>query len=641
MTPLSSFQKEFLLFLPDKVAEVALEIKTTVTERLLKRNIEAFDWHLQDLWRVAVYYTLSDSPIQSLAYYHKLLQWTESDPQAHHDALCGTAHVFAAQKQYQDALSLFQLALSKGVSPGKIPFFMARISYLMGNRAQALQWLTTFLGYYKETNTLHLHALSMSLMLNDQRGHFSAARQCLEEVVKKYPTWESHFMAASFSPYLPFTRGINDTTAVHKEALQKKTCYENSQSIPLFAWFLPHFYKRLSNPAASEAQALYKQLLHAIQQRMHFWASASPALSVSPLSTSAIRIAIVGDFTAVATQALNTLLVKMCRQHSVTLFGSQAFPLDLSEEHWLKTVILSDDIPTAYTQVKSHQPHIILYLHHAHSPKQLTFLSNERIAPYQGLWATEPGILADPRFIDEVLVYQKTTPTEPLPAELQGFTVTPLPGDPVKKSAQPEHPIPLSAFNLKPDQHYYFCPFNLTELHPQFFAHCDALLQQDPLGNIFFLASDTPEGERSWRVHIQDTYPQTAERMHILPPLNRVSQAAVAQHVDVLIDPPYVPLKHLWWQYLSLGTPIIGFERDSWNGNWVNKLYESMQWQGLSELQHLDPVAQAIHVATHPEIKAGCQRHVQEYAFDFQGLETDVLNWFNEKVVAQSAQAIQ
>ena len=640
MTTLSSFQKEFLLFLPDKVAEVALEIKTNVTERLLKRNIEAFDWHLQDLWLVAVYYTLSDTPLKSLAYYHKLLQWTESDPQAHHDALCGTAHIFAAQKQYKDAFSLFQLALNKSTSPGKIPFFMARIAYLMGNNPQALQLLSTFLGHYQETNTLHLHALSMYLMLNDQRGNSVAAQQCLEEIVKKYPTWESHFMAATFSPYLPFTTGIKDTTEEHKQALQSKTCYENPQGTPLVAWFLPHFYKRLNNPLGPEAQALYKNLRQHIQQRMHFLATQSSPASL-PTTDSAVRIAIVGDFTAPSIQALNTLLVKVCRKYSVTLFSSQAFPLDLSEEHWLKTVVLSDDIQTAYTQVKSHQPHIILYLHHAHGPKQLTFLSNERIAPYQALWATEPGILADPRFIDEVLVYQKTTSTETVGIPLQDFTLTLLPGDPVKKSAQPEHAIPLSAFNLKPDQHYYLCPFNLTELHPQFFNDCNTLLTEDPNGNLFFLASNTPEGERNWRTHIKDTYPQTADRMHILPPLNRVSQAALAQHVDVLIDPPYVPLKHVWWQYLKLGTPIISFEPESWNGNWVKNLYQHTPWQGMSALQHLDPVAQAVHVATHPEIKNDCQQQTQHQAFDFQALETYVLNWFSEKVAAQSIETTQ
>lgn len=634
MTPLSSFQKEFLLFLPDKVAEVALEIKTNVTERLLKRNIEAFDWHLQDLWLVAVYYTLSDTPLKSLAYYHKLLQWTESDPKAHHDALCGTAHIFAAQKQYKDAFSLFQLALNKSTSPGKIPFFMARIAYLMGNNPQALQLLSTFLGHYQETNTLHLHALSMYLMLNDQRGNSVAAQQCLEEIVKKYPTWESHFMAATFSPYLPFTTGIKDTTEEHKQALQSKTCYENPQGTPLVAWFLPHFYKRLNNPLGPEAQALYKNLRQHIQQRMHFLATQSSPASL-PTTDSAVRIAIVGDFTAPSIQALNTLLVKVCRKYSVTLFSSQAFPLDLSEEHWLKTVVLSDDIQTAYTQVKGHQPHILLYLHHAHGPKQLTFLSNERIAPHQALWVTEPGILADPHFIDELLAYQKTTSAETEGTPLQDFTLTLLPGDPVKKSAHPEHPIPLSAFNLKPDQHYYFCPFNLTELHPQFFDDCNALLMQDPKGNFFFLASNTPEGERNWRIHIKEAYPQTADRMHILPPLNRISQAALAQHVDVLIDPPYVPLKHIWWQYLKLGTPIISFEPESWNGNWVKNLYQHTQWPGMGTLQHLDPVSQAIHVASHPDIKSDCQQQVQNQAFDFQALETHILHWFSEKVAAQ------
>ena len=78
---------EFLLFLPNKVADVLPELNEHVTERLLQRDINAFDWHVADLWRAAVYYAVGKTPARALPYYHRLLEWTEADPQAHSDVL--------------------------------------------------------------------------------------------------------------------------------------------------------------------------------------------------------------------------------------------------------------------------------------------------------------------------------------------------------------------------------------------------------------------------------------------------------------------------------------------------------------------------------------------------------------------------
>lgn len=629
-----------LLFLPEKMADVLTQLKQKMHEHLLKRSLDAFDWHLEDLWRVAVFYTFQTDPTPSLPYYHKLLQFTETQPEAHRDVLCATAHVFAKQKQYADAVQLLQAALKHTKRPGKIPFFLAKAAYMEQNYTLCLQALQFFLKHYQTPDPLRLQAQSIQLMLMDQAGSTDTALRLLKAMHQEQPSWESQFLLATYSPFLSL-KALPDSH--HQDALhdlEKETLYQ-SEFQPLLAWYLPQYYKGVQNPYAASTERFLQKALHQIQKRTDYLvkhAMTPPDLQAYP--SDQLRIALIGDFGQPALHTLSTLILSLCRTYSVTLFSTGEFALDLLEEHWIRTIQLGSDLTEAYRQVKMHQADLIVYFHHAHPHKNLLFLHTQRLAKHQVLWSTEAGVLAGSQ-IDEILYYELTRlPHESnvnWPELNNSIQQTPLAGTPVKKSAQPDFEIPADTFNLVPNKNYYFCPFSVADIHYDFYNQCADILKQDADGVVLFLASNTVAGERHWRQEMQDKYGEYAQRMQILPPINDIAKAGVMQQVEVILAPPYTPIKHFWWQYLPLGTPVIAYSNHTWQENWVKALYHQVHWhEGMVE-NLTEYASTAVSMAQDKTAKPRCKQTFADYVFNFAALDQSVHQWFVKRLASLKA----
>jgi hypothetical protein len=624
---------DFLLFLPDKVAEVMLEINEHVTERLLQRDLNAFDWHITDLWRVAVFHAVSATPVKALPYYHKLLEWTEADPQQHSQVLCATAHVFAIDRQFKDAQHMLQIAMKKANSPGRIPFFIAKVAYAQGDFQQTFQAIRFFLRHYTTRDALRLHAQSIQLMLLDEAGYKEAAQELLGLIAEEHSTWESHFLAATFSPCInlsPLSERIQALQAKHHALAMAHTLSEASSS--LIAWYLPQRYKCVKAPYGADYRADLTHHHQNIKARMDFLVEhefAVPDLTAYPADQK--RIAIIGDFLQTSVADLSSLFISLCREHSITLMSTGAFPLDISEEHWMRTLTLDSRLENAYLQVRMQQPDLIIYLHNAHLHKHTDYLSTQRLAPWQVLWATEPVVSVSEN-IDEILLYASTNDTIRASALFPDSQLTYLPGSPVKKRRAVAEPVSAKYFNFDPERHYYYCPFPVTEIHYDFYAHCAEILSLDPAGEILFSASNTPIGEQYWRAQLNTLYPETAARMHILPPLSVAAEIGVIQNITLLLEPLYNPLKHRWWQGLLLGTPVLHYDDGESTGAWLTSMYRPMAWteSTVTEPQAYAPCA--VKLAQDPEVKSRYQAQLENMSLDFSALTDFVHLWTAQKL---------
>lgn len=632
MTP-KNVDAEFLLFLPDKVAEVVHELSESVTERLLQRDINAFDWHIKDLWRAAVYHTISPTPVNALPYYHKLLEWTEADAEQHSQVLCATAHVFTLENEFEDALQMLKIAINKAISPGKIPFFIAKITYAQKKIPQTLNAINFFLNNYAPIDPLRLHAQSIHLMLLDEAGQTHAAQNLLSLMAQEQNTWESHCLAATFSPYInlePLPEDIQTIQSQHKEALSEHVFSPHSS--PLFAWYLAQRYKSAAAPYGPEYKSEFHQFQTGIKERMDFLIKnvfTSPNRQAYPAEQK--RIVIIGDFTQTGITDLSTLFISLCRQQSVTLISTGKFPLDISEEHWIRTLSLDPRLEQAYLQVSMQQPDLLIYLHTGHLHKYINYLETQRLAPWQVIWATDP-ITTISEKIDEVLLYEKTINAEQISTLLPNIQSTYLPGTPVKKARTLPKTIDASHFNFSPERRYYFCPFPVTEIHPSFYPVCAEILQKDPAGDILFLASKTPVGELQWRKQLKALYPDVETRMHILPPLNPTAEMGVIQNVQLLLEPFYNPLKHAWWQWMTLGTPAIHYNDHELTGIWLKKMYEHIEWNESCVDHPKDYANCAVALAKDPEVKLRYQARLKSETRDFNALAEFVQQWTNEKL---------
>ncbi len=630
---MSNTHTDFLLFLPDKVAEVVPDLQEYVTERLLQRDINAFDWHSEDLWRVAAYHAVSKTPVKALPYYHKLLAWTEADPQQHSEVLCATAHVFALENEFEDAQRMLQIAMKKAISPGRIPFFIAKVAYAQGDLPQTFNAIRFFLRHYTTIDPLRLHAQSIHLMLLDERGDIEATQDMLSLIAEEHNTWETHFLAATFIPYInlgPLPHKIQSLQQKHEKILAEQTPSEKSS--PLIAWFLPQRYKSMVDPYGAEGIAYLYKHKKSIKDRMDFLVKnkfESPNLKAYPADQK--RIAIIGDFGQASITDLSNLFIALCRKQSVTLMSTGHFSLDILEEHWIRTLTLDTRLEHAYLQVRMQQPDIIIYIHNGHLHKHIEFLQTQRLAAWQVLWSTEPFIALSEN-IDEVLLYEWVT--DPIQAStlFPNKQITYLPGSPFKKRRTPLEAVDASHFNFNAARRYYFCPFPVTEIHYRFYASCTEILAQDPAGEILFLASNTPVGEQQWRQQLKTFYPEVEARMQILPPLSPMAEIGVTQNIDVLLEPFYNPLKHAWWERILLGTPVIHYDDGQMTGTWLSKMYRRMGWTESIVEEPEAYAACAVKLAQDPEAKTRCQAELQKAAVDFNALVDFMGRWAEERL---------
>lgn len=630
---MNNTKTNFLLFLPDKVAEVVPDLKEYLTEQLLQRDLNAFDWHSEDLWRIAVYHALSKTPVKALPYYHKLLEWTQADPEQHSQVLCATAHVFTLERQFEDALQMLHIAIKKAVVPGRIPFLIAKTAYAQGDLRKTFNAIRFFLRHYTTIDPLRLNAQSIHLMLLDEAGDVEAAQNLLTLMAEEQPTWETHFLAATFSPYIntsPLPHKIQAVQQKHETQLVEQTLLE--QCSPLVAWYLPQRYKSIETPYSAEYKNYLSRHQKCIQERMDFLVNnifAPPNLVAYPADQK--RIAIIGDFTQASIADLSNLFIAWCREQSITLMSTGDFSLDIREEHWLRTLTLDSQLENAYLQVRMQQPDLIIYLHSGHLHKHTVFLETQRLAPWQVLWATEP-VVAISETIDEVLIYEWTADATTFSERFPHQQITALPGTPVKKRRTSVKPVDASHFNFDALHRYYFCPFPVTEIHYRFYAYCAEILTQDPAGEILFLASRTPVGEQQWRQQLKTLYPEIEARMQILPPLSPMAEIGVIQNIDVLLEPFYNPLKHAWWERILLGTPVIHYDDGEMTGTWLSKMYRHMGWTESIVNEPEAYVACALQLAKDPEAKARCHTQLQKASLDFNALTDFIRRWAEEKL---------
>lgn len=183
------------------------------------------------------------------------------------------------------------------------------------------------------------------------------------------------------------------------------------------------------------------------------------------------------------------------------------------------------------------------------------FLGHARLAPLQMTSWGHPvttGIPTIDEFLSSELLEPESAETHyserlirfsRLPTCYQRYLLPPL-----KSRAE---------LGLPGNRHLYFCPQSLFKILPDFDPALRAILERDPLADLYFI-----EGEdKSWRGALMQRLEQTlgreAGRVRFLPRMGLSDFLGVIQAADVVLDPFHFGGGNTHYETLMLGTPVV------------------------------------------------------------------------------------
>jgi protein O-GlcNAc transferase len=153
---------------------------------------------------------------------------------------------------------------------------------------------------------------------------------------------------------------------------------------------------------------------------------------------------------------------------------------------------------------------------------------------------------------------------------------------------------------LDPAAHLYVCPQSLFKFHPDFDAVLVEILERDPAGRLVLI--------RGAHAHIDDLLigrlAPVAERIVLLPILNRTDFVALLAASDVMLDPLHYSGGNTSLEAFAVATPIVTWPGAFMRGRHTYGFYKLMGLDDCVARDHADYVAIAVRLGTDPAWRA-------------------------------------
>lgn len=584
-----------LLYYPEWVAKVARSIQEHPPSHTLKdRSLATPDWSLEDLWQLAVFYHLRSELELSLNYYGRLLEWSEHDPEQHAHALAATGHVFLLSQHYADARQLFELALSKNPKLVRVPYFLAEAYTELAELPKALGMLQFFSKNYPYTDALLARAFYFLHGLLERGNAIQASHDLLQEAAQRLDSWSFELAAQSYLPLLPILpvpEGYGTLAPLSHSRFDDSVWGE---------WFPYRLFLRPETDAGHfEA---YQQILKTqITQQL--------GVKAVPEHAGKRRIALVGELQRFDNRAFLDLIIETSRQNSVTVICIGDIPPELAEEDWMRVYEVNKTLQDIYNAILSHQPDLLIYLNIGPQSAHSLALATQRLAPRQAVLASYPMSTRLPE-IDYFISFDWLEPEQ---AQQQySESLIQLRGTPMRSISLPDRFVEAEHFAQTENQRTYFCPITAPGLHADFYDRLAEILSLDPDARVLIM------GYSNWidqacQHYFAERFPDLAERLLFLPPINERNFLGFVRTVNVILDPTQHGMNAGLWRLILLGTPVISWCSNSARGRYAAGLYQRL---GLSESvveQPSDYAARAVALARDPDSKARFRQHIQAH----------------------------
>lgn len=143
-------------------------------------------------------------------------------------------------------------------------------------------------------------------------------------------------------------------------------------------------------------------------------------------------------------------------------------------------------------------------------------------------------------------------------------------------------PLPLAPksraqFGFTPSQNLYVCAQQLGKFHTDFDPMIGAILRQDARGVLAVTGDRSGVAARRLRERFSATMPDVADRIVMLPHLERDEYRSLLLAADVLLDPPHFGGVNSTYDGLSYGKPIVTLPSGFHRGRYTLGCYRKLQ----------------------------------------------------------------
>lgn len=590
---------------------------------LLERSLDTPDWSLEQLWEAAAYHHIHYAFPKAMRYYHRLLEWTEHNPEAHGQVLMALGHAHLSSGRVKDAQQVLEIALKMTTTP-KLYLYLADCATRQGDSEQAIGALRRFLELYTQADVLAAKCYRQLASLLDGYGDSAAAREILQTAARQLASPLFAIQADSYQAILPLSLDLPK----HSEQPELAGITENQ---PIYFEEIGEWYPYR---AVWQQENLRESLTTAARALRAEWPE------VKAESSSGKRIVFVGGFHRPEAEPYLDAMIALSRKLPVSVFTTGPIPARLREEEWMRVTEIPDQALILHEQIARLGPALVIYLDLGPHSGSSLMVAGSRPAPVQAVLPAYPLTSGHPD-IDYFLSYDWLEPDSADDAYAE--TLVRLVGMPAQSSGLPDRYISREQFNLPADQRFYFCPLSCASLHPDFVSQIAEILNRDPQGMVLMPRSYRAAIDGQFKELFAKRWPELVSRLGILGRLDRLAFLSLAREADVLLDPYRFGLTQAVWQLLPIGTPIVTCPSDQARGRYVSSLYHQL---GFTDSIAATPQAYAelaVSLACDPESKTRCREIMathQRKIFDYPAF-LNSLEAFITRALEQAANQAQ
>ena len=144
-----------------------------------------------------------------------------------------------------------------------------------------------------------------------------------------------------------------------------------------------------------------------------------------------------------------------------------------------------------------------------------------------------------------------------------------------------DRPPSRADFGLSDNENLYLCHQNPRKIHPDFDPLVAEILERDPAGRLVLIGSQEGAETAPLRRRLKRRLGPLAERVTLLPRMDRQRYLGLVNRVDVALDPPHYTGANTSFDALGLAVPLITLPSTLLRGNFTSGLYRRMDLTGL------------------------------------------------------------
>ncbi len=203
--------------------------------------------------------------------------------------------------------------------------------------------------------------------------------------------------------------------------------------------------------------------------------------------------------------------------------------------------------------------------------------------------------------------------------------------------ARPTLPDELAgreAFGVAPDQRLYACIQNVRKVHPRMHGLIGEILRRDPGGVALFTGDRYPAAVGALRDALHTALPDVADRIRVLPRLERARYHGLIAGADVVLDTPhYCGGANTFFDALAHAAPVVTLPGATQRSRYTAASYAQIDLHELSARTPDAYVRTALDVAADPDRRAALADRIRSRApelFDDAAPVAELADWLEQ-----------